>query len=218
EPMETYGNVSASEAIAEYEARQAALRTESAPADELATFDVVEEAEEILDLPAAAELPAQEHEDFGADFLPSPMPRTASPAPAIAMLAEAEVEEALVEADVFRKYGLLEKAAEQLKSFAKARPDALKVREKLFEIYLEQGKKAAARREAESLKETYRADGREDRIRALDTLLAEPEAPAARPEDALRSLTAPKAPPRRAPKAVSAREIEIPLPPPAAAP
>ncbi|HKC26237.1 MAG TPA: tetratricopeptide repeat protein, partial [Thermoanaerobaculia bacterium] len=338
EPMETYGNVSASEAIAEYEARQAAARGENAPADELATFDVVEEAEEILDLPAAAELPAQEHEheDFGVDFLPSPMPRAPSPVPsldalgslddfgfsdlpvapppappapppaapleisfepdfeedavppppaapafpapppasafprmpavgapeaaaaeppsaaagpaapteappapqpivapapprrpsvpsapvvpAIAMLAEAEVEEALVEADVFRKYGLLEKAAEQLKSFAKTRPDALKVREKLFEIYLEQGKKAAARREAESLKETYRAEGREDRIRALDTLLAEPEIPVARPEDALRGLTAPKAPPRRAPKAVSAREIEIPLPPPSAAP
>jgi tetratricopeptide (TPR) repeat protein len=164
--------------------------------------------------PAVPRPPSAPSAPIVAPAPPARRPPSVPSIPAIGM-AEAAIEEVIVESDVFRKYGLLEKAADQLKTFLKDRPDALRVREKLFEIYLEQGKKGAARREADALKEVYRAHGREDRVKALDTLLVEPEPPAAAPvEDALRGLAAPKSAAPRAPKPVSAREIEIPLPPP----
>lgn len=89
------------------------------------------------------------------------------------------LDDALVEADVFRRYGLLEKAVDQLRPWIERAPGNLKVREKLFEICLEQGNRAAAREQAEILAEAYATTGREDRIRGLEGLLGEPlrEAP-----------------------------------------
>ncbi|MBK6407206.1 MAG: hypothetical protein IPF66_20615 [Holophagales bacterium] len=89
------------------------------------------------------------------------------------------LDDALVEADVFRRYGLLEKAVDQLRPWIERAPGNLKVREKLFEICLEQGNRAAAREHAEILAEAYGTTGREDRIRGLEGLLGEPlrEAP-----------------------------------------
>ena len=89
------------------------------------------------------------------------------------------LEDALVEADVFRRYGLLEKAVDQLRPWLEREPANLRVREKLFEIHLEQGNRDEARGHAAILAEAYGASGREDRIRGLAALLGEPvrEAP-----------------------------------------
>ena len=89
------------------------------------------------------------------------------------------LDDALVEADVFRRYGLLEKAVDQLRPWIDRAPGNLRVREKLFELFLEQGSRAEAREQAEILAEAYATTGREDRIRGLEGLLGEPlrEAP-----------------------------------------
>jgi len=87
--------------------------------------------------------------------------------------ADAAVEDALVEADVFRRYGLLEKALDQLVPWIERAPGNLKVRERLFEITLEQGNREAAKGHAIVLAEAYEAVGREDRIRGLEGLLGE---------------------------------------------
>lgn len=88
--------------------------------------------------------------------------------------ADAAVEDALVEADVFRRYGLLEKALDQLLPWIEKDPGNLKVRERLFEITLEQGNREAARIHGIVLAEAYEAGGRDDRIRGLEGLLGEP--------------------------------------------
>lgn len=95
-----------------------------------------------------------------------PVPRAVS--------EDAALEDALVESDVFRRYGLLEKAVEQLRPWLDRAPENLKVREKLFEIHLEQGHRDEARSLATNLADAYGADGREDRIRGLEALLGEP--------------------------------------------
>ncbi len=94
---------------------------------------------------------------------------------------DAAVEDALVEADVFRRYGLLEKALDQLVPWIDKAPENLKVRERLFEITLEQGNREAARVHAIVLAEAYEAVGRDDRIRGLEGLLGESLRPEAEP-------------------------------------
>ncbi len=98
-----------------------------------------------------------------------------------AISSDTAVEDALVEADVFRRYGLLEKALDQLVPWIDKAPGNLKVRERLFEITLEQGNRAAARAHGIVLAEAYGAVGRDDRIRGLEGLLGEPLRPAAEP-------------------------------------
>ncbi|HYN43547.1 MAG TPA: tetratricopeptide repeat protein, partial [Thermoanaerobaculia bacterium] len=87
---------------------------------------------------------------------------------------DAALDDALVEADVFRRYGLVEKAIDQLRPWLERAPGNLRIREKLFEIFLEQGQRAQAREQAEILAEAYGVSGREDRIRGLEGLLGEP--------------------------------------------
>ncbi len=92
---------------------------------------------------------------------------------------DAALDDALVEADVFRRYGLLEKAVEQLRPWLEKVPENLKVRERLFELHLEQGHRDEARSHGTVLAEAYTATGRDDRVRALEALLGEPLRPAA---------------------------------------
>ncbi|MHB8800481.1 MAG: tetratricopeptide repeat protein [Thermoanaerobaculia bacterium] len=94
---------------------------------------------------------------------------------------DAALEDALVEADVFRRYGLLEKALDQLVPWIDKAPGNLKVRERMFEITLEQGNREAARAHGVVLAEAYEAVGRDDRIRGLEGLLGEPLRPVAEP-------------------------------------
>jgi tetratricopeptide (TPR) repeat protein len=114
-------------------------------------------------LPEAMEVTEGTSADTGPVLAPSEPPA----------LSPVELETILAEVEVFRKYGLLEKAIETLRGALLRQADALSLREKLFEICLEAGKKSAAIREAEYLKERYRADGKQDRVAALDALLVE---------------------------------------------
>ena len=131
------------------------------------------ESASVMPLPAlgppplleATELTGDAGADTGADRRPSaPPPREISPV---------EVETILAEVEVFRKYGLLEKAIDQLRGALLRHAEVLPLREKLFEVCLEAGKKSSAIREAEHLKERYRAEGKRDRVAALDALLVE---------------------------------------------
>lgn len=131
---------------------------------------------------------------------------------------EPEVEEALVEAEIFRKYGLLEKAVEQLRAVGRRFPTSAKVKERLFEILLEQGKKPAARKEAEALREAYLAEGRVERVKGLESLLGESlDWPAVTPAvgGELAELTAglvqPPLPASTRMRPITAAEIEIPM-------
>jgi tetratricopeptide (TPR) repeat protein len=100
-------------------------------------------------------------------------PLAASADEAPASLSSDAVEGALGEAEVFRKYGLYDKAIEHLRGTLKRAPGTIALREKVFELALEGGRRKVALAEAERLKDIYRAAGREDRIRALDGLLVE---------------------------------------------
>ncbi|MFI5120737.1 MAG: tetratricopeptide repeat protein [Thermoanaerobaculia bacterium] len=97
----------------------------------------------------------------------------AEEAPAEEELTPDAIEAALAEADVFRKYGLYEKAVDHLRGILKSAPDTLSLREKLFELALEGGRKNVAIAEAERLKSLYRSEGRDDRVSAIDALLVE---------------------------------------------
>ena len=226
-------NVSAAEAMEEYEARQAGTVPETAfqPTNQ-PPIQPETELEEIVELKTGAEIVGEPEILSAADLGFVSMAGTPINETSLAMTTSrdaaekaaessssvhfgAEAEEVLVEAEVFRKYGLLDKAIDQLKAFSRFRPDVLRVREKLFELYLEQGKKNAARREAEFLRQRYAEEGREDRVRAIDALVGEPEvASQALPPAAVPPLLVIPVPPRRATdtfKRVSAEDIEIPL-------
>jgi len=102
-----------------------------------------------------------------------PAPVSEPEAPSAEVLAPDAIESALSEADVFRKYGLYDKAVDHLRGILKRAPDTLALREKLFELALEGGRKNVAMAEAERLKSLYRTEGRDDRVSAIDALLVE---------------------------------------------
>ncbi len=118
-------------------------------------------------------IPVLSHLSAVPGLAPPPLPGFPVP-PFSKPPADTVVEEALVEAEIFRKYGLLDKAIDQIKGLVSQFPQHTRLREKLFELYLENGSKSAAKGEAEELKKIYALDGREDRIRGLAALLGEP--------------------------------------------
>jgi tetratricopeptide (TPR) repeat protein len=143
--------------------------------------EVVEELEEAAEIPAEesgisfdveVEAAVEEVQETAPPAAASARPPL-QPAPVPARASAADIDSAMAESEVFRRYGLFEKAIEQLGGLLSRAPDALAPREKLFELYLESGKKAAAVAEAEILKDYYRSEGREDRVRAIDGLLVE---------------------------------------------
>jgi tetratricopeptide (TPR) repeat protein len=97
-------------------------------------------------------------------------PIPASPAGAAASIAgtdEQQLETLIVEAEVFAKYGLTDKAIERLFSLVRKRPDMLKARERLVELLAESRNPGLAR-EAESLAAAYNdAGGMADARRVL---------------------------------------------------
>src|SRR5262249_14331853 len=64
----------------------------------------------------------------------------------------------VVEADVFARYGLTDKAIERLRTLVRRRPDLLRARERLVEL-LEESRNPALLQEAEALAGLYRATG-----------------------------------------------------------
>ena len=123
----------------------------------------------------------------------APVPARDVPAPAIPPFAvpappeEQQVETLIVEAEVFAKYGLTDKAIERLFALVQRRPDLLKARERLVEL-LAETRNPALSREAEALADALNAAGRRgdaSRVLAQAGLgPAEPEAPAVAPPPA----------------------------------
>lgn len=139
---------------------------------------------------------------------PEPPPAPPETAP----VDEQQIETLIVEAEVFAKYGLVDKAIERLFSLVRRRPDLFKARERLVEL-LAESKNPALAREADALATAYREAGfpaLADRVLAFAGLTAAAEAEAS---------IAP-APPRAAPAAeVEFDEFDIgpPASPPAGA-
>jgi tetratricopeptide (TPR) repeat protein len=97
---------------------------------------------------------------------PPPVPPSAAAA-APATSEDQQIETLIVEAEVFARYGLSDKAIERLFSLVRRRPDLLKARERLVELLVET-RNPALGREAEALAASYRDAGRlEDARRIL---------------------------------------------------
>ncbi len=96
-----------------------------------------------------------------------PGPARAAEEP-VASAEEREIETLIVEAEVFAKYGLADKAVQRLRSLVRRRPDLLKARERLVELMVE-SKNPALPQEAAALAELYRGTGR---ILEADTIVS----------------------------------------------
>ncbi|MEO8430586.1 MAG: tetratricopeptide repeat protein [Acidobacteriota bacterium] len=134
---------------------------------------------------ASAQAPAQELEVE----IEEPEERaTGTPGPGASALAtpaanrtaeEQEIETLVVEAEVFAKYGLTDKAIERLRALVRRRPDLLHPRERLVDL-LKDSQNPALPQEAEGLAAFYRSQGREADAHALfERLKLMPSSPAA---------------------------------------
>jgi pilus assembly protein FimV len=79
---------------------------------------------------------------------------------------EQEIETLVVEAEVFAKYGLTDKAIERLRSLVRRRPDLLPARERLVDL-LKETANSGLRAEAAELAAVYRAAGKAEQADAL---------------------------------------------------
>jgi tetratricopeptide (TPR) repeat protein len=73
--------------------------------------------------------------------------------------ADQDIETLVVEAEVFARYGLTDKAIERLRALVRRRPDLVRARERMLELMAESSNPALAG-EAEALAETYRSQGK----------------------------------------------------------
>ncbi|HTY41187.1 MAG TPA: tetratricopeptide repeat protein [Thermoanaerobaculia bacterium] len=115
-----------------------------------------------------------------------------------------QVETLIVEAEVFARYGLADKAIERLFALVRRRPDLLKARERLVEL-LAESKNPALPREAEALAEAFKEAGRPEEARRVLVRagLATPDAEPAAPS--------PAAPPAASSLEVEFEEFDVPL-------
>ena len=91
--------------------------------------------------------------------VPAAPPETAPAAEGAPAGEEQQVETLIVEAEVFARYGLADKAIERLVSLVRRRPDLLKARERLVDL-LAETKNPGLSREAEALAAAYNEAGR----------------------------------------------------------
>ncbi|HKD11366.1 MAG TPA: tetratricopeptide repeat protein [Thermoanaerobaculia bacterium] len=123
--------------------------------------DLVVELEEPAELPDPVMAPIEPIE-------PMEEKRVAPEAPPAPRSAEEqEIETLVVEAEVFAKYGLTDKAIERLRVLTRRRPDLHRARERLVEL-LAESQNQALQQEAESLARAYREKG--ETARADDIL------------------------------------------------
>ena len=139
----------------------------------------VEDEQETLSMPEApADMGAGDAEDaaYGPD---SKIQDIQAAEPGGEPVDEDFVSEHLTEADVFVKYGLQDKAREQLSAVLDRYPQHEVTRQKLKEIYLSEGNAEAAVRECLALAELRRAQGREADAREIvnEALRIDPESP-----------------------------------------
>ncbi|HEY6146906.1 MAG TPA: tetratricopeptide repeat protein, partial [Thermoanaerobaculia bacterium] len=117
---------------------------------------------------AESELPEIEVE---IDESPAPAPAAAPGGPAphrpgARSAEEQEIETLVVEAEVFAKYGLTDKAIERLRALVRRRPDLLPARERLVDL-LKETANSGLPAEANELAAVYRAAGRGEQADAL---------------------------------------------------
>jgi len=128
-------------------------------------------ADDEFDLSAAVEAPAAPSRPAAAPP-PAPAARAAAPArpaprPPIEVsgpLSEEEkefIDEHLAEGKVFRKYGLIDKAADQFEAVVARFPDNVDARQELREVYREKGQGARAAAQCLALAEIFRLKGDE---------------------------------------------------------
>lgn len=107
-----------------------------------------------------------------------------------------EVAEQLAEADVYLKYGLIEKAAERLRETLAEFPGNVAARARLRKLYLDEGRAADAAAETLTLADTLAARGQADRAaQELETLQGEQPELAGVRERLQRLRRGPAAPP-----------------------
>jgi len=188
---------------------------------------IVPEEDDEFDLSAPSGPPAAASRPLAPP--PAAAPRAAAPRAPIQVsgpLSEEEkefVDEHLAEGKVFRKYGLVDKAADQFEAVVARFPDNVDARQELREVYREKGQTAKAAAHCLALAEIFRLKGdeaaateQEAEAGRLDPASAQrapgaPAIPAAAPAPAV------PAAPARAAAATPARPA-APAPPVAAAP
>jgi tetratricopeptide (TPR) repeat protein len=158
-------NIEAARRLQEIGAAPAAAAPAPAPIEEPPEYQ-----ELVLDLEDSASIHAPQpkvpsievDEEFTAAPAPAAVPSPAAPAPPAAAresMDDAQVETLIVEAEVFARYGLADKAIERLFALVRRRPDLLKARERLVEL-LAETRNPALPREAESLAAAFQEAGR----------------------------------------------------------
>lgn len=142
-------------------------------------------------------VPSIEVEEEAAAPAAAPRPPSSAPAAPKEAMDDQQVETLIVEAEVFARYGLADKAIERLFALVRRRPELLKARERLVEL-LAETRNPALPREAEALAAALQEAGNSDEARRVlqRAGLATPEA---RPP-------APEAPPAPLPPAI---EVEF---------
>ena len=149
--------------------------------------------------------------------------------PATEGAVDAQLETLIVEAEVFAKYGLTDKAIERLISLTSRRPDLFKARERLVELLAETENPGIAR-EVESLASAYASAGRSADAERVRSVLAGAPRPASPPpapdaevvfeefeidQPAGFPAPAPRVLPPPPPDAIDLGEVELTGPPPA---
>lgn len=133
-------------------------------------FDISLDLSSVMAAPAVEEKPAP--------TMAPPRPAAAQqqvaarpkPAPAVALGSEEErefVSEHLIEAEVFTKYGLIDKAIEQLQLVIQKYPTAVLAHQKMKEIFLEKGERDKAVESCVAMSRIFRKQGDLDQAEDL---------------------------------------------------
>lgn len=135
---------------------------------------------------AVPPLPSEAPESFGdleepaasaLEPLPSPAPGIEAVVKPPRSAEEQEIETLVVEAEVFAKYGLTDKAVERLRAIVRRRPDLIRARERLVEL-MGESQNPALKQETDALAHLYREQGKGEQAEALLARFG-PPAPAA---------------------------------------
>ena len=160
-----------------------------------------------FDLSAELEAPAASRPAAARPAAPAPAPRPAArpPIEASGPLSEEEkefIDEHLAEGKVFRKYGLVDKAADQFEAVVARFPDNLDARQELRDVYREKGQGPRAAAQCLALAEIFRLKG--DEAAAVEQ---EAEAGRLDPTVGQRAPAAPPVAASAAPRAVTASPV-----------
>jgi len=149
---------------AEISARLSELVPSAAGASAPSAPEIEIEIEEPAEPPSPPEIPVPPPIEPRAAAAAPPTP--APPAPPAPVSDEREVETLVVEAEVFARYGLADKAVERLRTLVRRRPDLVRARERMVELMAE-SQNPALDREVQDLAEYYRGAGRAEDAEGL---------------------------------------------------